>query len=195
MTWGVLERANAAKPGASMAEIEALLEGRYDNTAQVARDKAEHPPPQHVTILIEPTPEADWALWRVHMDVEPQIAEAAGSDVSLDAVWAFQITQSARGVELIPYTLKPSLDTSAIQASSFDKSQWLSLAACGLSVEARRSRIVAMASPDEMCVAATMGMGGKRAFLPTWVSREGDVLQVQLIYFGKPWKVDAHRLR
>lgn len=46
---------------------------------------------------------------------------------------------------------------------------------------------------DEMCVAETMGLGGKRAFLPSWFELEGDSLQVQLIYFGKPWRVEAHR--
>ena len=35
--------------------------------------------------------------------------------------------------------------------------------------------------------------GGKRAFLPTAVSRTGDFVYAQLTYFGKPWKVAARR--
>jgi hypothetical protein len=57
------------------------------------------------------------------------------------------------------------------------------------------SQIVAGVPPNEMCVAETMGLGGKRAFLPTWIEREGDRLAVQLIYFGKPWRVEARRVR
>jgi hypothetical protein len=38
-----------------------------------------------------------------------------------------------------------------------------------------------------------MGLGGKRAFLPSWIERQGDWLRVQLIYFGKPWRVNALR--
>lgn len=38
------------------------------------------------------------------------------------------------------------------------------------------------------------GLGGKRAFLPNSVEREGDWLHVQLMYFGRPWRVDARRV-
>ena len=180
---------------ASTTSIGALLAGRYDNSAQVAQDKAQHPPPQHVTITIEPTPQADWELWRVHMDVDPEVAESAGSDTSLDAVWAMNITRKPedKSLQLIPYTLRPSVDI-ALSAAAFDKTQWLPLEACTLRGEFRPSRIVIQVPPDEMCVAITMGLGGKRAFLPNSVEREGDWLHVQLMYFGRPWRVDARRV-
>lgn len=181
----------------AIAEVDAQLAGRYENTAQVAQGKAtgEIPPPQHMIITIEPTAQKDWQLWRVHMDVEPAIAETAGSDTSLEAVWAMNMTRPAgKPLQIIPYTLKPSLDAASVKATAFDRSDWLSLEACTLYVERGKSRITAAAPPDEMCVAATMGLGGKRAFLPSWIEHEGDRLRVQLIYFGEPWRVDAHRV-
>jgi hypothetical protein len=80
-----------------------------------------------------------------------------------------------------------------VKASEFDQKQWLSLDACALGGQFAAARIVAQAPADEMCAAATMGLGGKRAFLPTTVEREGNWLHVQLVYFGKPWRVDAQR--
>lgn len=180
----------------SVTSIGALLAGRYDNSAQVAQDKAQHPPPQHVTITIEPTPQADWELWRVHMDVDPEVAESAGSDTSLDAVWAMNVSRKPedKSLQLIPYTVGPSVDIATLHASAFDKAQWLPLEACTLRGEFRASRLAIQVPPDEMCVAVTMGLGGKRAFLPNSVEREGDWLHVQLMYFGRPWRVDARRV-
>jgi hypothetical protein len=189
-----VHRADGKAAEVSVAQINALLAGRFDNPAQVAQGRDQHPPPQHVTITIEPTGQPDWQLWRVHMDVEPEIADAAGSDTSLDAVWAMNIAPSSRGMELVPYTLKPSVDAAALQAAAFDPTQWLALAACAMSGEFSASKVLVEVPPDEMCVAATMGLGGKRAFLPTWVARQGDGLEVQIVYFGRPWKVDAHRV-
>src|SRR5882757_5160477 len=72
----------------SNAAVGALLAGRYDNAAQVAQalDTAttENPAPPHVIVTIEPTQQADWQLWRVHMDVD--------ANTMLDAVWAMNIT-------------------------------------------------------------------------------------------------------
>lgn len=184
----------APAASASIADVAALLAGRYDNSSQVVHGKDEHPPPQHVTITIEPTARSDWQIWRVHMDVDPEVAQEAGSDTSLDAAWAMNITQTPRGMELVPYTSKPSLDPTSMQASAFDESQWLSLAACALGGRFDAAGIAIRAPADEMCVAATMGLGGKRAFLPTSVARSGDDLQVTLIYFGRPWLVDARRI-
>ena len=184
--------------GVSIATVGALLAGRYDNSAQVAQGKASGltPAPQHVTITIEPTQQADWALWRVHMDVDPAVAQSAGSDTSLDAAWAMNVSRGAdeKSLQLIPYTLDPSVNAATVKASAFDKTQWFSLEACALRGDFAKLRIVAQASGDEMCVAETMGLGGKRAFLPTWIKRDGDWLHVQLIYFGKPWHVEARRL-
>ena len=182
----------------SVDKVAAFLAGRYENSAQVAQGKAtrQTPPPQHVTIAIEPTPQADWELWRIHMDVDPVVAREAGSDTSLDAVWAMNIARNARdqSIRLIPYTLNPSVDAETVKASSFDKTQWFSLEACMLAGQFGNSQIIAQVPPNEMCVAETMGIGGKRAFLPTWIQREGNDLQVQLIYFGKPWRVHAVRV-
>lgn len=183
--------------GATVAEISSSLAGRYDNSAQVQLGKTsgQTPPPQHVTITIEPTSQQDWQIWRVHMDVDPEVAQLAGSDTSLDAIWAMNLSRSAphKMLELIPYTLTPAVDLASVKASEFDPKQWLSLDACALGGQFAASRIVAAAPTDEMCVAETMGLGGKRAFLPTTVEREGNWLHVQLIYFGKPWRVDAQR--
>jgi hypothetical protein len=183
---------------ASIADVGALLAGRYDNSAQVARGEAaaDDHPPQHVVISIEPTQWADWEIWRVHMDVDPAVAQAAGSDESLDAVWALNISRAAPGkpLQLIPYTLRPSLDEALVKASVFDQGQWLPLEACTLNGDFRTARIAAQAPADEMCVAETMGLGGKRAFLPSRIEREGDSLHIQLIYFGQPWIVDARRM-
>jgi hypothetical protein len=182
---------------AAAAAISASLAGRYDNSAQVAQGKTsgQTPPPQHVTITIESTPREGWQIWRVHMDVDPDVAQLAGSDTTLDAVWAMNLSRSAphKMLQLIPYTLTPSVDLASVKAAEFDQKQWLSLDACELGGHFAPSRIVAQAPADEMCAAATMGLGGKRAFLPTLVEREGNWLHVQLIYFGKPWRVDAQR--
>jgi hypothetical protein len=180
---------------AAIANAGALLAGRYDNSEQVAKGKAQNPPPQHITITIQPTREPDWELWRVHMDVDPEVAQSAGSDTSLDALWAMHITRTVddKSLQMIPYTLRPAVDIASVDAPAFDKAQWLSLEACMLRGDFRTSRIVVQVPPDEMCVAASMGLGGKRAFLPGTVEREGDWLHVQLMYFGRPWRVDAHR--
>jgi hypothetical protein len=183
-----------AKAADEARDIPRLLVGSYDNQAQVAQGRSEHPPPQHVTITIESTPDPAWELWHVHMDVEQEVADAAGSDISLDAVWAMNLAETPHGLDLVPYTVKASVDAAAVKAAEFDPSQWLALAACALAVKATPSSIVAEVPPSEMCSVENMGLGGKRAFLPSWVRREGDALQAQLMYFGKPWRVDAHRL-
>jgi hypothetical protein len=130
------------------------------------------------------------------MDVDPEVAESAGSDTSLDAVWAMNISRKPGdgSLQLIPYTLRPSADIATLSASAFDKTEWLALEACTLRGSFRASRVEIRVPPDEMCVAITMGLGGKRAFLPNSVEREGVWLHVQLMYFGRPWRVDARRV-
>jgi hypothetical protein len=183
----------------SAANFDALLAGRYDNTAQVARGKktGESPAPQHVTIMIEPTQQEGWEIWRIHMDVDPAVARDAGSDTSLDAVWAMNVARQAAGkpLQFVPYTSMRSLDAAPAKASAFDRSQWVSIEACALDGAVRRSRIIAQVPADAMCVAVSMSLGGKRAFLPSRIEREGDWLHVDLIYFGKPWRVDARRTK
>jgi hypothetical protein len=181
----------------SVADVGRLLVGHYDNSAQVAQGKKTRvsPAPQHVTITIEPTRQAEWELWRIHMDVDPAVAESAGSDTSLDAVWAMNISRAAKdhSLQLVPYTLNPSVGVATVNGSTFDKAQWFSLEACVLHGDFGKSRIVAQPAPDAMCVVEIMGLGGKRAFLPSWIKRDGEWLHVQLMYFGKPWRVDARR--
>jgi hypothetical protein len=201
MTLTPCQPARCKEPGVadvSIATVSALLAGRYDNSEQVMQGKAttDAPAPQHVTITIEQTPKMDWELWRVHMDVDPVVAKAAGSATSLDAVWALNIARRAydQSLSLIPYTLRPSVSASAVNASSFDETQWFSLEACMLSGEFGNARVLAEVAGDEMCVAEGMGLGGKRAFLPSRVEREGEWLHAQLIYAGNPWLVDARRV-
>jgi hypothetical protein len=205
--WMMLVLALAAGPAAckekdvaaSPAGVSALLAGRYDNAAQVAENKMleDNRSPQHVTIAIEPASQPNWAIWRVHMDVDPAVAQAAGSDTSLDAVWAMNLANNPadQGLRLIPYTLNPSVDPRTVNAAAFDQAQWLSLEACMLTGVFASARIVAETTASEMCVAESMGLGGKRAFLPGLIEREGDWLHVQIVYFGKPWRVDARRMQ
>jgi hypothetical protein len=187
----------SADTAPSDAAIGASLAGRYDNSAQVVDGKTsgQQPPPQHVTITIEPTPQQDWQIWRVHMDVDPEVAQLAGSDTSLDAVWAMNLSRSAphQKLQLVPYTLAPAVELDSVKAADFDRKQWLSLEACALGGQFAATRVDAHAPADEMCAAATMGLGGKRAFLPAAVEHEGHWLHLQLMYFGKPWRVDARR--
>jgi len=182
----------------SIAGVGALLAGHYDNSAQAAKGHAtvENPAPPHVTVTIEPTQRADWELWRVHMDVDPAVAQSAGSDTSLDAVWAMNISRRSndKSIQLVPYTLRPSVSAATVNASAFDETQWLSLEACVLLGDFGKSRIVAQVAGDEMCVAEGMGLGGKRAFLPSSIDRERDWLHVQLTYLGNPLRVDARRV-
>jgi hypothetical protein len=175
----------------STASISSLLAGQYDNAAQVAqaqtKARVDNPAPPHVTVSIEPTQLADWALWRVHMDVD--------SDTALDAVWAMHIERRTfdKSLALIPYTLRPSIDLKTVNAVTFDESQWLSLEACMLRGDFSKSHIAAH-SEGEPCAAEGIGLGGKRAFLPASVDREGDSLRVYLIYRGTPLAVDARRV-
>lgn len=172
------------------ASVGSLLAGLYDNAAQVtqAQSKAteENPAPPHVTVSIEPTQLADWALWRVHMDVDP--------DTGLDAVWAMHVVRRTfdKSLALIPYTLRPSIDLAKVSAATFDESQWFSLEACMLRGDFGKSRIVAH-SEGEPCAAEGIGLGGKRAFLPASIEREGNSLRVYLTYRGTPLLVDARR--
>ena len=57
--------ASAAREDApvSVADVGALLAGRYDNAAQLkSSSTVDNPPPQHVTVTIEPTQLADWEI-------------------------------------------------------------------------------------------------------------------------------------
>lgn len=184
-------------PAASIAGVAALLAGRFDNAAQVAQDRgrasARNPPLPHVTVTVEPTQRSGWELWRVHMDVDPEVAREAGADTALDAVWAMNISRGSNdhSLQLIPYSLRASVNAAAVKADAFDEAQWLSLEACVLRGQFGEKHIVVQVGGDEMCVAAAMGLGGKRAFLPSLIEREGDSLHYQLMYLGNPLRIDA----
>jgi hypothetical protein len=181
----------------------ALLAGRFDNAAQVTQDQdrrrqtAQDAPLPHVIVTVEPTQRSDWELWRVHMDVDPEVAREAGADTSLDAVWAMNISQRGidHSLQLIPYSLRASVNIAAVKAASFDEAQWLSLEACALRGQFDATHIAVQVGGDEMCVAAAMGLGGKLAFLPSLIEREGDSLHYQLMYLGNPLRVDARVLK
>jgi hypothetical protein len=183
----------------SMGDIETLLAGHYDNSAQWARPATGVPagsgavPP--VTVTIEPTRLPNWELWRVHMEVDPEVARAAGSATSLEAVWAMKLTTAQdRSLRLIPYTSRAGIEMESVTAAAFDESQWLSLEACMLLGDFGKQHVFAQVAGDEMCVAAAMGIGGKRAFLPSLVERQADWLHVQITYLGSPLLIEARRV-
>lgn len=154
----------------SISDVGALLAGRYENTAQVIEGSATSSrPPQHRSITIEPTQKAQWELWRIHMDVDPAVAESAGSATSLDAVWAMNISPREYdcSLSLIPYIWGPAVNAATLDAAAFNQAQWLSLEACMLRDDFGKSRITAQVAGDEMCVVEVMGLGGQRAFLPS----------------------------
>jgi|GEM_PF-1843714 hypothetical protein len=181
----------------SIVGIGAFLAGKFDNAAQVAQDRmrpsVQSPPVPHVSITVEPTQRSGWELWRVHMDVDPEVAREAGADTSLDAVWAINISPNTddKSYQLIPYSVRPSVNSAAVKASAFDEAQWFALEACALRGDFGPARIAAQVSGDEMCVAAAMGLGGKRAFFPSSIERKGDWLHYQLMYLGNPLRIDA----
>jgi len=181
----------------SIVGIGAFLAGHFDNADQVTQDRVrpsvQSAPVPHVSITVEPTQRSGWELWRVHMDVDPEVAREAGADTSLDAVWAINISPNAddKSYQLIPYSVRPSVNSAAVKAAAFDEAQWFALEACALRGDFGASRIVAQVSGDEMCVAAAMGLGGKRAFFPSSIERQGDWLHDQLMYLGNPLRIDA----
>jgi len=182
----------------STGDIETLLAGKYDNSAQLAQPatgvKAGSVAVPPVTVTIEPTPLPNWQLWRVHMEVDPEVARAAGSATSLEAVWAMKLTNAQdRSLRLIPYTSRAGIQMESVTAAAFDESQWLSLEACMLLGDFGKHHVMAQVAGDEMCVAAAMGIGGKRAFLPSLVERQADWLHVQITYLGSPLLVEARR--
>ncbi len=152
-------------------------------------------PPQHVTVTIEQTGTPDWQLWRIHMDVSAAVAKQAKSSTSLEAVWAMHMVHAAHGqlLRIMPYSLKHARAEGSVKARAFNKSDWYAIEGCGLDIETLKPRMVAFAPPARRCLAEKMALGGKRAFLPSWIERKGDTLGVQLTYFGVPWRVFAQR--
>jgi len=188
----------ASQSAGSISAFGAGLAGHYDNAAQVRQGTmilGKHPP-QHVTVTVQPTGTPGWQLWRIHMDVSTDVARSAKASTSLDAIWAMHITRAADGksLQIMPYSLKHSADERVVKAAAFDKSKWYAIQGCGLSVETMKPNMIAFAPPSRRCLAEKMALGGKRAFLPSWIERRGDTLEIQLTYFGAPWRVEAKRM-
>lgn len=180
----------AAQPQAGASAVttnaNALLQGRFDNRDQAGKPSSdpEHAMP-HVTIAIEPTAQADWSLWHVHLETDAQS--------SFDQTWAMQARAEYDGSgALIPYYQLQQ--TQAPAAAAFDPLDWLSLEACALRGQFKKNRIEGM-SEGEPCVAVSMGVGARRALLPVGIVREGEWLHVDLNLRGVRTRIDAKRLR
>jgi hypothetical protein len=99
-----------ADPHAVLANADALLRGRFDNREQV--DKG---PPggeqaiPHVTVVIEPTPQQNWSLWRVHVQTDPES--------SFDQTWVMEARVEYDGSgSLVPYYQLHSIRTTGCRS-------------------------------------------------------------------------------
>jgi hypothetical protein len=162
-----VRRAPATSGGAKSAP--SVSQGVYDNHAQVWQSHETAPgavQPPHVVVTIEPTNQADWALWRVHLDANPPI----------EAVWAIQsVTQSDGALTFVPHRLLFAMPTTIVPP--FNQAQWAALDACTLRTPARAS----VASADvAACAAIVPGIGTEAALLPLAIERDGDMLHLRL---------------
>jgi hypothetical protein len=162
------------------------LQGRFDNAEQVAKAPAgQEPAIPHVTITIEPTPKPDFALWRVHLETDPES--------SFDQTWAMQtrIEHDGSGALIPYYQLKQEAPPAA---ATFDTQGWLSLEACALRGDFSKTRIEGI-SEGEPCVAVSMNVGARRALLPVGFVREGEMLHVDLNLRGVRTRIDAKQVQ
>jgi len=145
------------------------FEGVFDNHEQVWRIRAAagNAAPPHVVVTIEPTAQADWSIWRIHLDAA----------APLDAVWAMQRSGTGENASLMPHR---ALDASvAVNAASFDARQWVPLDACVL----RGTMTVAgahVAAAVAACTTLAPGLGAQTALLPIALEREGEWLHTRL---------------
>jgi hypothetical protein len=166
----------------SVDDAGALLQGTYDNHAQVEKAPADHAVP-HVVVTIQPTAQHEWSLWQMHVQLDGD---------AFDQTWAMQTRAERDGSgALIPYYQFKQLASPS--AATFDPQQWLSLEACALRGPFTRVRIEGF-SEGEPCVAVTMGVGARRALLPVGILREGDRLRVDLNLRGERGRIDAERM-
>ncbi|NCT66152.1 MAG: hypothetical protein GXC76_00765 [Rhodanobacteraceae bacterium] len=145
------------------------LAGQFDNHAQVwsARESAAAIAPAHVVVTVEPTPQADWSLWRIRLDATP----------ALEATWAMHHVGGANGAGLLlPHR---ALLANPADGAAFDARQWAPLEACALrgSVAAADLRV---AADSPACAALVPGLGPAAALLPLAVEREGEWLRLRL---------------
>lgn len=182
------ESSTSAPTAASPEAVTTLLHGAYDNRDQVQRSQAgataEHPATPQFAIKIEPTAQADWSLWHMHL--------ATDADTAIDATWAMHAQLEAdKSMSLIPYNRRNASVPTA--AAAFDTEQWFSLEACALRGTFAASHI--NASADGMpCVVIATGIGAQRVLLPVMIEHDGEKLQVHLIYLGADLSLDARRV-
>ena len=169
---------------AEQAKAQSLLQGTFDNGAQVAKAPAgaEQPVPR-VTIKIEQTPQVDFSLWHVRVQTD--------AESTFEQTWAMQtrIEHDGSGA-LIPYY---QLHQDAVPtAAAFDAQGWLSLEACALRGEFTATRLQGIAE-GEPCVAVSMSVGARRALLPVGFTREGDWLHLDMNLHSVRTRIDAKR--
>ena len=169
-TWrdGITKRADVNPP--PVAESMALFAGEFDNHEQVwsAREQpSKGIAAPHVLVTLETTRDADWSVWRIHLDAA----------TPLDAIWAMQRVDGADGsASMLPYR---ALVSAPASGTGFDARQWTPLAACALRGElaAQRASVVAEAAA---CAALAPGIGVGAALLPLAIEREGEWLHLRL---------------
>lgn len=187
---GCAAHVTATRSDSTVADVQALLQGRFDNREQVAQMQAkpnvEDAPVPHVIIAIEPTARVDWSLWHVHLDLD--------AETSTDATWAMQTRVEYDGSKaLIPYyQYKP---VAPPVAQGFDPRSWLSLEACALRGDFSKARIQGTAESYEPCVAEVTGIGPRRALLPAAIEREGERLRIILAIAGSRTGIEAQQVQ
>jgi hypothetical protein len=151
------------------ATIAQPLQGVFDNHEQVwlaHETAAGAAQPPHVLVSIESTTQADWSIWRVHLDASPE----------LEALWAMRSVAQADGtVALIPHRV---LVATPAAAPAFDVKQWAALDACTLRATSPAS--LQMSADMAACTAIAPGIGPQAALLPLGVEREGEWLHIRL---------------
>ncbi|MGH8174590.1 MAG: hypothetical protein ACREPX_15730 [Rhodanobacteraceae bacterium] len=164
-------RAAAPQNEAALTAIDALLQGRYDNSTQLAKAaNGAEPAIPAVSVVIEPAPQKHWTLWHVHIATDAQ--------TSFDQTWAMETRFEYNGSgALVPYyQFKQDV---APTVATFKTGDWLSLEACALRGAFSATRVEGM-SEGEPCVAVSMNVGARRALLPVGIEREGHALLLDM---------------
>lgn len=147
------------------------MQGVFDNHEQVWSAREAAPTgatPPHIVVSIEATAQADWSIWRIHLDATPE----------LEATWAIRTAAEANGaMVLIPYR---ALVATPAQASAFDAKQWTPLEACALHSAARATAGLQVSADIAACTAIAPGVGAQAALLPLVIERDGEWLHVRL---------------
>lgn len=156
----------AIRPAAN-AQARSSLSGEYDNNEQVWSARASSlPAPPHLVVRIEPTPQEDWSMWHVYLDVTPM----------LQAQWAMRRVDTGNGVALIPHR---ALNASPAVGKAFDRREWAPLGDCALRGGAMAGGI-RLATDVNACTLLAPGVGAQASLLPIAVEEEGEWLRVRL---------------